>query len=711
MRNCKKAGLLDNQARVVAFLLLAASFLTLATRSAFASVVFDNTPMVVLRIDDGRASWRQPFNGLGGLSALDYCKLKQVPITWAVVSDWASNKYNWNPPPLSWSELIDYVNTAGGELASHSVRHQPENSQSDYIRELINSKAEIEAKAPGFLCKTFIQPGVWTGEAYLDSFQKLDLPIAAAIKANYSQSMAYVGGGWTIGGVYHRFGFSSNICLDRGSCPTLAAIFATLDVVAATPGCIFVLYGHGIQEAGGQNRGDICADVLKAVVDYLVNLRDQGKVRLVSLSEACSTSVDPSVNRLADGDLEVVKPGALNPMGPVTLVGNAYIADHGGMDDSRCAVLPGGPLSKVHWRSWLAPGRYKISWWQKLDSGSTAAPVFVGISAYGNGNPATWPVRYKTVRNVESGVWEHKELYALLPESTPDTGIFFQQSNTSSSFCIDRVALTLEPLDSSHAPTETRVSAVCGQYVVSWNTPANTEITRVVVRYDTQACPTSPADGVAFGEVEAISGTRQSVSGNVVMSPSGFVYFSVFAVKSDGTYTGPDLAFIACDTTPPSQPVVSIGFTNDGRMRATWMVSDAESGVCEYSYGLGTSRAFPNLTGWINSSETEAVFSELPTGTFYLFVKARNNVGLWSEVSSVQISTAEAVFSTADGVQVVVTGMVTARFADCFYIRLEGCPRGLKIIGNSAAYEEGTNVTVSGLLTTIDGERAVIVSP
>ncbi|MDH7602187.1 MAG: hypothetical protein QHI38_08585 [Armatimonadota bacterium] len=705
----KKVCVLHKVAITAAFLATVA--VIVATGPAFAFIAYDNTPRVVLRIDDGRASWRQPFQGLGGMSALDYCKLKRIPITWAVVTDWASNKYRWNPPPLSWSELIGYINSAGGELASHSVRHQPEASQSDYIRELVNSKAEIEARAPGFSCKTFIQPGVWRDEAYLDSFTKLNLPIAMAIKANYSQSMAYIGGGWTIGGVYHHYGFSPNICLDRGSCPSLAAVLATLDIVAATPGCVFILYGHGIQEVNGRNSGDICADVLKTVVDYLADLRDQGKVRLVSLNEACSAAIDPSVNRLSDGDLEVVKPGSLNPVGPVSLTGGAYIAERGGIDDSRCAVFPSGQISKVQWRSWLAPGRYKVSWWQKLVAGSSAAGLYVGMSAYGSGNPSTWPVRYKLVQNSQVGSWEHKEIYVLIPSTTPDVGLFFQQSSASSVFYLDRASMTFEPLDPSQSPTGTQVAAVCGQYVVSWNTPSDPQVTRIVVRFDTHACPVSPADGSAFGDVETVPGVRQSLGGDIVTSPTGFVYFSVFGVRSDGSYVGPDVSFIACDTTPPTQPQLSVGYTDDGRLRAAWTTSDPESGICEYAYGLGTSREFPNVTGWLSTQDSETTFSKLPSGILYLLVMAKNNIGLWSQVSSIQLPTAASVFSQADGAQVVVSGIITAKFGDCFYIRLDNSLRGIKILGNTTAYEEGAYVTVSGTLVTVDGERAVLITP
>jgi hypothetical protein len=671
----------------------------------------ENTPMVVVRIDDGRASWRQRFNGLGGMSGLEYGKLKRIPITWAVVTDWASNKPKFNPPPLTWSELIDYVTTAGGELASHSVRHQAEASQADYIREIVQSKAEIEANAPGFLCTTFIQPGVWTNEAYLDSFSKLSLPIAQAIQQNYLQSMAYLGSSWLIGNVYYRYGFTSNICLDRSGCPSLSAIRATLDVVAATPGCIFILYGHGVQESGGNNSSEIQADVLKGVMDYLAELRDQGKVRLVSLADACSARIDPRINRLADGSLEVVRPGNDNPVGPVTLEQGAYIDNQAGLENSRCAALPTGSVARVRWRSWLRPGRYRISWWQKLVSGSlNSSSLQVGIVAYGVGNPTMWLIRYRQVRNTAMNTWEQRSLYALVPFGNPDVNLFFQQYTASSSFCIDGVQAVLEELDPSQAPSETQIVQSCGQHVISWVTPNDETVTRIAVRYDAYACPTTPNDGIELANVEALPGSRQSISTDYLSSVTGFVYVGTFAIRADGSWIGPDLAFTKIDNTPPAKPQIGIEFTPDGQIRANWNASDSESGICLYEYGLGTTSNYPDVTGWIGTTDNEATFSKLPSGVLYLIVRAKNNAGMLSQVSSVRVPTGGAVLAEPDGTPVILSGTVSAVFSDCFYVQLSDCLRGIKVIGNPIGYSEGTNVTVSGTLTTVDGERAIMIS-
>ena len=90
----------------------------------------DTRPIVVLRQDDCRITWRTPFPELDGLNALEYGKSKQIPITWAIVSAAQGG--------LTWAELQDYLDTAGGEPASHSVHHTEMPTTDDYVAELVD---------------------------------------------------------------------------------------------------------------------------------------------------------------------------------------------------------------------------------------------------------------------------------------------------------------------------------------------------------------------------------------------------------------------------------------------------------------------------------------------------------------------------------------------------------------------------------------------
>ncbi len=55
----------------------------------------------------------------GGLSALEYAKQKHIPISWGIITDCATS--GWG---LTWEQIKDYLDTAGGEPVSHSCLSQ-----------------------------------------------------------------------------------------------------------------------------------------------------------------------------------------------------------------------------------------------------------------------------------------------------------------------------------------------------------------------------------------------------------------------------------------------------------------------------------------------------------------------------------------------------------------------------------------------------------
>ncbi|BCW97387.1 MAG: hypothetical protein KatS3mg024_0214 [Armatimonadota bacterium] len=97
------------------------------------------------------------------------------------------------------------------------------------------------------------------------------------------------------------------------------------------------------------------------------------------------------------------------------------------------------------------------------------------------------------------------------------------------------------------------------------------------------------------------------------------------------------------DTTPPGAPMV----TDEGShlpagssvLSASWSALDPESGIVEYEYAIGTSRADPGagyVVGWKSAgAATAATELELPLQTgqvYYWYVRARNGAGVWSLV-------------------------------------------------------------------------------
>jgi hypothetical protein len=117
------------------------------------------------------------------------------------------------------------------------------------------------------------------------------------------------------------------------------------------------------------------------------------------------------------------------------------------------------------------------------------------------------------------------------------------------------------------------------------------------------------------------------------------------AISADFTFTTATVP--APDTTPPSTPVV----TDDGasttdltQLHATWTSSDAESGIVEYQYAIGTSAGGDDVVDWTSVGTATQVTKtglNLSVGTTYHFsVKVQNGQELWSDVG------------TSDGIQV-----------------------------------------------------------
>jgi hypothetical protein len=340
---------------------IAALLLVPASRSAWAD--FDNRPIVVVRMDDCASSWNTPFAGLGGVSGMTYCASKQIPVTWAIVTTHA------DAGGVSWAQFKAYLDANGGEAASHSVIHTPMPTQQGYIDEIVNSKAIIEAKLPGYQCNTFIQPGSWTGEGYMDGYAKLDGPVGQAIQANYAQSRGYLGIGWTVGDRYYRYGATSEIAIDAQNIySSVAKINALLDLIANTPGLVITIMGHAVQETGQTGSYKVAANILKATMDKLADLRAQDKIRLMSMYDALGAHFSPDLNHVPDPGYELTDPSLTND--PWRFSSGAQPVAPGGVDDSRYCFLP---TSAAYARSsflTLPPGRYELSWYQKVVNGN-----------------------------------------------------------------------------------------------------------------------------------------------------------------------------------------------------------------------------------------------------------------------------------------------------------------------------------------------------
>ena len=118
-----------------------------------------------------------------------------------------------------------------------------------------------------------------------------------------------------------------------------------------------------------------------------------------------------------------------------------------------------------------------------------------------------------------------------------------------------------------------------------------------------------------------------------------------YRVKSSDAGGNPavsaDFTLTTTDVTKPSSPVVSDdgeSTTSLTQLYASWTSSDADSGVTEYQYAIGTASGGTDLVNWTsvgtNTAVTNTELSLSAGRTYYFTVKAKNGVGLWSDVGT-----------------------------------------------------------------------------
>ncbi len=172
------------------------------------------------------------------------------------------------------------------------------------------------------------------------------------------------------------------------------------------------------------------------------------------------------------------------------------------------------------------------------------------------------------------------------------------------------------------------------------------------------------AIGTTSGGADVVGWTSTGTDAQVTktglsLTVGSTYYISVKAGNAGGLWSGvgtsDGIAVIAPDTTAPTTPVVADdGATTDtaNQLHAAWTAADAESGIAEYQYAIGTASGGTDIVNWTSAGTAATVTRTgltLTTGaTYYFSVKARNGSGVWSEVGA------------SDGIQVVAPSDLTA---------------------------------------------------
>ena len=183
------------------------------------------------------------------------------------------------------------------------------------------------------------------------------------------------------------------------------------------------------------------------------------------------------------------------------------------------------------------------------------------------------------------------------------------------------------------------------------------------------------------------------------------------------------------DDTPPSAPTA---VTDEGaytpssiELKASWTAAtDAESGVSQYQYAIGTSAGGNDISDWATSATTSATKTglTLSAGSAYYFsVKAQNGAGLWSApANSDGIKVVADTGSIADAKALdnaeevaLLSKALTANFGDCIYIQEQplGNFGAIKVAKDGVSYTVGSYVDVAGLMNVLANGERVILSP
>ena len=153
------------------------------------------------------------------------------------------------------------------------------------------------------------------------------------------------------------------------------------------------------------------------------------------------------------------------------------------------------------------------------------------------------------------------------------------------------------------------------------------------------------AIGTSAGATDVVGwtaiGTQTQVTvTNLTLAPGAIYFFCVRAKNAAGLWSDVGTSDgIGVDQTPPSAPVVSDEGEYTSSMTALsarWEAIDAESGIANYQYCIGTIPGGTDIVAWTSANGASHITH---TGltlaldvTYYFSVKAKNKVGLWGPV-------------------------------------------------------------------------------
>jgi endo-1,4-beta-D-glucanase Y len=181
------------------------------------------------------------------------------------------------------------------------------------------------------------------------------------------------------------------------------------------------------------------------------------------------------------------------------------------------------------------------------------------------------------------------------------------------------------------------------QLHAAWSASVDEESGITEYLYAISTDPFDPETGKIVDWTSANTDIEATANGLSLTNGTTY-YFHVKAINGTGLESvgHSDGITVDVDTTAPSDPIVNDDgiYTNyASKLHAAWSSSDDESGITEYQYAISTDPNDPdtgNIVPWTSAgtdAQATATGLSLTNGTAYYFhVKAKNGVGLWSNV-------------------------------------------------------------------------------
>lgn len=180
---------------------------------------------------------------------------------------------------MTWAELQDWCLDSGGELINHGLGdHVSTNVEADYVREIREGLAAIQAGTPRLAIEGFNPPGVvsesWGGYSPMDTYARHETYAAQVILNNHAVVSGY------IGNVYRDLDGSNpvgpaHLTIDG---TTASAVKQVMDRMVKTGmGGVFMLHPNMLDQAGKMTTAG-----LAEIIAYAAQLRDEGKAEILS---------------------------------------------------------------------------------------------------------------------------------------------------------------------------------------------------------------------------------------------------------------------------------------------------------------------------------------------------------------------------------------------------------------------------------------------